>query len=127
MDNSYFFLQVEQNVTNQGTIETLRQYATEERKQMYLIDRPLGDSKYSYGCDNILVVLIPESKITFINLAEKDDDFKEFIEDFLEDLGSISDKYRYKEKIGRPRKWRKDVVTSMNVTAITDSADFFLL
>ncbi|MDH5933959.1 MULTISPECIES: DEAD/DEAH box helicase [Vibrio] len=125
MDNSYFFLQVEQNVTNQGTIETLRQYATEERKQMYLIDRPLGDSKYSYGCDNILVVLIPESKITFINLAEKDDDFQEFIEDFLEDLGSISDKYRYKEKIGRPRKWRKDVVTSMNVTEITDSADFF--
>ncbi|HBM2223604.1 TPA: DEAD/DEAH box helicase, partial [Escherichia coli] len=32
-------------------------------------------------------------------------------EDFIEDLGSLSDKYNYKDTIGRPRAWKDKLVT----------------
>ncbi len=38
------------------------------------------------------------------------DDFEDYIEDIIEDIGTISDKYDYKAIIGRPRKWRNDLI-----------------
>ncbi|HCQ7197402.1 TPA: DEAD/DEAH box helicase, partial [Escherichia coli] len=39
------------------------------------------------------------------------DGIQNFIEDFIEDLGSLSDKYNYKDTIGRPRAWKDKLVT----------------
>ncbi len=44
------------------------------------------------------------------------DAFSEFVDDFLEDLASISDKYRYKDAIGRPRSWRRDLVVDIDAS-----------
>ena len=46
--------------------------------------------------------------MTFINLSNDNlEPFENFCDDVIEDLGSISDKYKYKDKIGRPRTWNK--------------------
>ncbi|WP_122080947.1 DEAD/DEAH box helicase [Vibrio coralliirubri] len=125
MSSSFFYLQAEKNEHNSGFISTLEQYANSEMKQIYVIDRPLGDNKYSYECEKALVILIPEHKITFVNLAQSQDEFEDFCDDFIEDLGSISDKYRYKDEIGRPRHWKRNLISSISVTQI-DSFDTFL-
>ncbi|MHC0044779.1 DEAD/DEAH box helicase [Vibrio campbellii] len=120
MSNSFFFLQVEKNNNNSGLLSTLQHYATSEMKQMYVIDRPLGDNKYSYNCEKAFVLLIPEHKIAFVNLGEQDDVFEDYVEDFIEDLGSISDKFRYKESIGRPRQWKRNLVELINASELQD-------
>jgi len=113
MSNSLFYLQVKKNDDNSELINLLESYAISHQIQVYLVDRPLSDSKYSYDMPGALVLLSPDHKVTFINISEDDDDFEEYIEDFIEDLGSLSDKYRYKNKIGRPRKWKSQIIESV--------------
>ncbi|HAS6076776.1 TPA: AAA family ATPase [Vibrio vulnificus] len=126
MSSSFFFLQVEKTDDNSALLTSLEQYATENLKQVYVVDRPLGDAKYGYDNEKALVLLSPDHKLAFINLDEEDDDdFDEYVEDFIEDLGSISDKYRYKNRIGRPRKWRKELITEVNVDDIDTWSSFF--
>jgi superfamily I DNA and RNA helicase len=106
MNSSYFFSNIVKNERTERIIDYLEKYAVDNHLQVYLIDKPLGENKYTYGQKEIVVLLIPKSRITFINLGESIDAFKEFYEDFVEDIGIISDKYAYKKILGRPKEWK---------------------
>lgn len=114
MSSSFFFLQAEQSHINSAFLEEVETFASVNRQQIYVISKPLGDSRYSYDHPNALVVLSPKRKITFIDFSGENDSFEDFVDDFIEDLASISDKYRYKEAIGRPRNWKADLVTTIS-------------
>ncbi|EFN4543034.1 AAA family ATPase, partial [Escherichia coli] len=49
--------------------------------------------------------------LAFVAFSDDVDGIQNFIEDFIEDLGSLSDKYNYKDTIGRPRAWKDKLVT----------------
>ena len=110
MASSFFFLQAEKTHRNQVLIDQLASIATQRKEQAYVISKPLGDARYTYSHEDGIVVLSPKRKIAFIDFSEDKDSFDNFVEDFLEDLASISDKYRYKDAIGRPRFWRDELV-----------------
>jgi len=110
MPSSFFFLQAEKSHVNQEFIESVEQAAANTKEQTYILARPLGDSRYSYSHEEALVVLSPRRRLTFVDFSGDEDSFDDFVEDFLEDLASISDKYRYKDAIGRPRSWKNDLV-----------------
>ena len=110
MDSNFFFLQAEKNETNHCLLDVLQKWSATTKTQAYVIDRPLGDNKYSYAHRGAMVLLIPKRKLTFIDFSGDAESFESFVEDFVEDLGSISDKYRYKDAIGRPRKWKSELV-----------------
>jgi superfamily I DNA and RNA helicase len=114
MQNSFFFLQADKCDANRELIDALEKWSSDTKTQVYIIDRPLGDSKYTYQHKSAIVILIPKRKITFIDFSCNEDSFESFFEDFIEDLGYISDKYRYKEAIGRPRKWREELILQIN-------------
>lgn len=50
----------------------------------------------------------------FVNFSSNEESFDDYVDDLVEDLGSISDKYRYKDSIGRPKAWRKDLIKTIN-------------
>ena len=106
-----FYNYVEKNEKNQRIIEQLEDFVNNNpNEQIYLITAPLG-GKYKYSYEkNALVILSPKHKIIFIDLANNKDEFNEYYEDFIEDLNAISDKYDYKDYIGRPRQWKKEFV-----------------
>lgn len=110
MSSSFFFLQVEPNNNNSKFIQELQTYSTDNKIQTYVVNKPLGDNKYSYAYEDALVVLVPNHKIMVLNFSNDIDGFLDFSEDFIEDLGSISDKYEYKDIIGRPRQWKSEIV-----------------
>lgn len=110
MTSSFFFLQAEKTHRNQVFIDHLEAMAAERKEQAYVISKPLGDARYSYSHNHGIVVLSPKRKIAFIDFSEDKLSFENFVEDFLEDLASISDKYRYKDSIGRPRFWRDELI-----------------
>lgn len=108
--SSFFYLQAEKTQRNYHFIDAVSTYCEANKIQAYILDRPLGDGKYSYSFRDGLVLLIPKHKITFINFSTDIDEFQNYVEEFIEDLGSISDKFRYKDAIGRPRSWRAELV-----------------
>ena len=110
--SSYFFIHAEKNSNNAHLIESLETFAENNKTLIYVLNRPLTDQKYNYSYNDALIVLSPKHKVCIINssLSDSEEMFEDFVEDVLEDVGSISDKYLYKEVIGRPRQWRKKLV-----------------
>ncbi|MBQ0762227.1 DEAD/DEAH box helicase [Marinobacter psychrophilus] len=115
MSTSFFFLQADKNAQNSVLLDKLEHYANKTKKQIYVLDKPLGDSKYIYSYKGAFLLLIPNHSMIFVNIKGEDERFRDYIEDFIEDLGSISDKFRYKEVIGRPRSWRNELFVAMNL------------
>ena len=122
--SSFFYLQVEKNQKNHKLIDSVSTYCEQNKVQAYLIDHPLGDTKYTYEYKDALVLLIPKHKITFITFSGSTQKFEDYVDDFIEDLGSISDKYRYKNSIGRPKSWRVDLTTTISHEEIIDFENF---
>lgn len=122
--SSFFYLHAEKNQKNHDLIDSVSAYCELNKVQAYLIDRPLGDTKYTYEFKDALVLLIPKHKITFIKFEGGIENFEDFVDDFIEDLGSISDKYRYKNSIGRPKSWRDDLTTSVSHQDIANFEEF---
>jgi len=112
MENSLFYNNIEESDINRDIINQIKEYIENNpTEQIYLITAPLGENKYSYDYEeNAIVILSPKHKIIFLDLIDNKDDFEEYYEDFVEDLASISDKFNYKKHIGRPRKWRDDLI-----------------
>ncbi len=126
MSDSLFFNHVKENDTNKEILKSFQEYARgNPNQQLYLITAPLGENKYQYDYEkNVIVVLSPRHKIIFLNLVDDKESFKEYCEDFIEDLTSLSDKYDYKQYIGRPRKWKEELIAYANDMP-KDSNKFF--
>lgn len=124
--SSFYYIQPElKNDFNAHFLNSLEEYSNSRQMQIYAIKNPLGENKYNYDRDDVLVLLSPGYKITFINFGDDDNDFKDFQEDFVEDLGSLSDKYNYKDTIGRPREWKRSLVSDFVFNDIDDDLDSF--
>lgn len=108
--NSYFYLGFEPSQSASNLIRALEKYSGINKVQVYVLNAPLVDSKYSYDLESAAIVLVPKHKIMILNFGDNQDSFENFAEDLIEDLASISDKYNYKEIVGRVRNWRNDLV-----------------
>ena len=119
------YISCEVTSKNTNIVEEFNSYLLQEDSttQIYIITAPLG-GKYTYKYEeNVLVILIPKHKIIFLNLSEeKKTDFENYYDDFIEDLASISDKYEYKEYIGRPRDWKKNNTGEANLEDFSKSS-----
>ena len=112
MANSLFFNHIEENDNNRDIIQAFEKYVAEHPKeQLYLIMAPLSEQKYHYDYEqNVIVILSPKHRIIFLDLGNNNKEFKEYCEDFLEDLTSLSNKYNYRQHIGRPREWKDKLI-----------------
>jgi superfamily I DNA and RNA helicase len=109
MNTSYFFTNIEKDALNADFIDMVVEWSEQTKNQIYLIDKPLGENKYLYSY-NALVLVIPKYKIIFIDFGDNKNDYEEYKEDFIEDLSAISDKYNYKDILGRPRSWKDKLI-----------------
>ena len=48
MTTSFFFLQIDKNDSNANFLDKLEKYSFDNKKQVYIINKPLGDTKYNY-------------------------------------------------------------------------------
>ena len=105
----YLFIQDELHVFgHQDVIDAIAKYANEQKLQMYLLKSPLGNKKYVYADKDSFILLSRHHKITCIACRGiLDNVFEDYYEDVIEDIGAISDKFLYKEYIGRTREWKE--------------------
>ncbi|MGQ2286959.1 hypothetical protein ACT5YT_06805 [Leuconostoc suionicum] len=93
---------------------TLEKYVNKINSPAFILQKPLAgkDEDYSYDCEKGFVVLIPGHKILFINLEDKNKKiFLNFVDDFTDDISTLSGKYKHKKILGNIRQW-KDLVCS---------------
>ena len=121
--NEYFFSKIEENPQSRLFLQGLHEYANNVKNQVYALYGPLTDNKYKYSYKGGFVVLSPRKKIAFVG-SNLDESFENYLDDVLEDVASLSDKYGYKDKIGRPRQW-KDFVVKRAFHEISSVKDFF--
>lgn len=118
MSDSLFYSNIDENEYNMEILSLLKQYSEKHLKQVYVINKPMGEQKYQYEYSRALVVLIPTYKIMLIDYGQNLDAFRTYKEDILEDLGYISDKYEYKKVLGRPREWKNKYIDSVTIDDI---------
>lgn len=113
---TYFYTQKERTEKNAEILDAIEIFANDNCIQTYAILEPLGEGKYNYVYDDAISVLIPGYKIIIINLGENgNEEFEYYCDDLVEDLSHISDKYTYKEKIGRPRDWKRNQIEIIDI------------
>jgi len=117
MISSLFYNHIETNQYNKDFIEKVDNYIEEHSNlQLYLINTPLGENSYKYDYqDKAIVILSPQYKIIFIDLNNNEEEFNEYCDEFIEDLGYISKKFKYQEHIGRTKKWEKQLVNRITL------------
>jgi superfamily I DNA and RNA helicase len=111
-DKSLFYKSFDTNTEIDSFLDKLREYAISftNGNSVYVINKPLGEKKYEYSYEKVFVILIPKHKVLFLNYGNNADAFTNYVEDFLDDLGHISDKYNYTKVLGRARNWRKEFI-----------------
>ena len=108
MSDNYFYIDTEnESIQSSPFIKSLQQYALSEQRQIYAVSHPL-DGNYTYQYNQAVIVLISDCQIAIVDFSQETDsrEFDEYCEDIVEDMASLSDRYEYKEHLGRPRKWR---------------------
>lgn len=126
MSNSFFFFNANKNQKNEEFVNAISAYSEQNKVQMYLVKGPLVDNKYKYSFEDALILLVPKHKITFVNFSDDVDGFEDYVEDVLEDLSAISDKYRYKQVVGRSRQWRPKLTEDFEFDNFETSIDQLL-
>lgn len=112
MNNSFFFIQSGiENDKNTDLIGQIKKYSEDYKQQIYIVQTPLWDEKYSYDYKDGIIILTPKHKIIFCDLGNDNIAIEEYKDDFIEDIGAISDKFLYKNHIGRPKVWKELIVT----------------
>ncbi|MDI2524690.1 AAA family ATPase [Pseudomonas aeruginosa] len=113
--SSYVFTDTDVSAAAEGFMQELTNWCAEKYIQCYVLKKPLIEVKSDYEGGDSYAVLIPKRKILFVNFDQNNNAFEEYVEDFIEDIGYISNKYNYKEKIGRPKSWTNDLTVKIQV------------
>ena len=125
MNSNYFYSNILVSAKNKSFLNELQMLAEKMKHQIYVLSSPLVDGKYRYDDDSLMIVLSSKHRISFVTTRTKSDEFEDLCEDVIEDIGSVSDKYGYKEIIGRPRKWREKLTCSYSTSEIRDVEKWF--
>src|SRR3990167_713468 len=114
--SSYIFSSIESSPEIEDFLHQLADWCAQNYVQCYIIDKPLIEVKSSYDSDNCFAILIPKRKIVFVSYNDAANALSDYADDFVEDIGYISTKFNYKDKIGRPKRWQ-DALTSQQPNA----------
>lgn len=112
MDNNLFYINFIPSEQQDAFINEIMVKTFDDINPVYVINKPVIERKGEYSYDDAFAVLMPNHKIIFINSGRKEDEFENFVEDFIEDIGYIAKKYDFLEIVGRPRQWREQFTIS---------------
>ena len=114
-----FYCGIDKNDSNCSLVSLLEKYAETSASQIYIIRAPLGTSEEHYEYKDAAAILIPKHKILLVNFSDEGEDFENYCDDFIEDLGFLSEKYDYKTQLGRPRTWKAQLINKVNASSFS--------
>ncbi|ELX4136145.1 DEAD/DEAH box helicase [Vibrio vulnificus] len=88
-----------------GIKDQIESFAESNKKQVYVLCKPLSKDDSTYDYDGAFVIFTAGSKPCFVDTQSNEDGFGDFIEDFFDDVSFLSEKFQYRQKIGRKKRW----------------------
>lgn len=127
---NYFFKDLDKTLINDDNLFIrLESYAEGIQKQIYALYKALP-TKNDYGYKKACVLIIPNMKIMFVNFSEDEvEEFNDYKDDFIEDLGYLSEKFGFKSILNRPRTWDETIITTINIKQLQnlDNLESYLI
>lgn len=112
IDNSMFYMNFETEDEMQvDFINSVKRIGFDGMSPLYLLKKPIIEKKADYDYQDGIVILMPKHKLIFVNFGNECDEFNEFQDDFIDDIGYIAKKYDFIKIVGRPRQWREGYVS----------------
>lgn len=106
MSSYCFFSETAQELAEiAGIREKIEQFADRNKKQTYVVQSPLSIDNPDYDYDKALVIFASGAKPCFVDIGNSEDKFADYQEYFIDDLVHLSEKFRYRQKIGRKKQW----------------------
>lgn len=121
-DKSLFYKGFEAGTEIDSFFDKLRAYSEESGNgnPVYILNKPLTDKTYSYAYEKAVLLLVPKHKLLFINYGNNEEAFEDYVEDFIADINSLSDRFDYIKILGRPRKWRNEFIGEAEYSDISE-------
>lgn len=92
-------------VEQAGIKEQIENFAEQNKKQTYVLRKPLSKDDAQYDYDEAVAIFSSGMKPCLINIGSNAESFEDYVEFFVEDIAFLSEKFKYREKIGRKRHW----------------------
>jgi len=107
MSNYCFYAPDAQNLVEKVKLKQfIDEFANTNQKQTYVIRKPLAKDDAPYENDEAIVIFSAGMQPCFIGLNNNQEALEDYADDFLEDLSFLSEKFKYREKIGRRKNWQ---------------------
>ncbi len=88
-----------------GVKDIIESFSESSKKQTYVLYRPLSKEDASYDYDDSFIIFASGTKPCFVNIGNDEEGFEDYIEDFIDDVSFLSEKFKYRKKIGRKKHW----------------------
>ncbi len=110
MKTDNIFIELSEHPHIKDLTQSLTEYGKDNPGELlFCISKPLGgDSDIDYPG---AVILSLTHKMIFLGNADEEN-FHQYIDDFIDDIGALSKNFKYQKFIGRPREWR-DRITAI--------------
>ena len=117
IENSMFYMNFEASTESQKRcVDSIRETGSNDMTPIYLLKKPIIDKKADYEYQDAFVILMPKHKMIFVNFGEEEQ-FEEYKDDFIDDIGYIAKKYDFINIVGRPRQWREEFVSEIHYSS----------
>lgn len=101
----FFTPETQELAERSGIREEIENYAEAQRKQTYVLSKPLSKEDSIYDYEHALVIFSSGSRPCFVDLNGDEEKFEDYMEDFFDDISFLSEKFKYRIKIGRKKHW----------------------
>jgi len=88
-----------------GIKKRIDKFAESQKRQTYILHAPLAKKDADYEYDEAFAIFSSGFRPCFINVGNNEDAFDDFVNDFIDDIAFLSEKFDYREKIGRKKHW----------------------
>lgn len=88
-----------------GIKDKVEQFAESNKKQTYVLCRPLTKEDAAYDYEEAIAIFSSGMRPCFIDIGGDLNSLEDYADDFIEDVSYLSEKYKYREKIGRKKHW----------------------
>lgn len=106
MSNYCFYAPDAQDLVERAHLKArIEDFASRHKKQTYVLRRPLSKDDATYEYDHAVIVFSAGVHPCFIDLGQNESALEDYADDIFEDISFLSDKFRYREKIGRKKSW----------------------
>ena len=88
-----------------GIKDKIESFAEQYKRQTYVLSSPLSKEDSTYDYPGAFVIFSSGSRPCIVDAQANKEGVEDYAEDFFDDISFLSEKFEYRQKIGRKKNW----------------------